>query len=143
MSTNPQNLCYYLAPVLTYDSSNYIAHLDGFSEIDGGWLNQNYIQLGYQLADCVAGFSYSFVLTCVILFLMNLVPGLSLRVTAEEEEMGLDDGQLGEFAYDYVELSRHVNELVGGPEEVPSSRGSLKSPVDGKPKPEVDAEKAL
>lgn len=132
------------ALVLTYDSSNYIAHLDGFSEIDGGWLNQNYIQLGYQLADCVAGFSYSFVLTCVILFLMNLVPGLSLRVTAEEEEMGLDDGQLGEFAYDYVELSRHVNELVGGPEEVPSSRGSLKnSPIDGKSKPEVDAEKAL
>lgn len=134
----------FSSSILTYDYSNYIAHLDGFSEIDGGWLNQNYIQLGYQLADCVAGFSYSFVLTCVILFLMNLVPGLSLRVTAEEEEMGLDDGQLGEFAYDYVELSRHVNEIVGGPEEVPSSRGSLKSsPADAKAKTEVDAEKAL
>lgn len=74
--------------------------------IDGGWLNHHWVQLGYQLADCVAGFSYSFVLTCVILFLMNLVPGLSLRVTAEEEELGLDDAQLGEFAYDYVELAR-------------------------------------
>lgn len=77
--------------------SDYIAHLDGFSEIPGGWLNHNYIQLAYQLADSVAGFSYSFGMTCIILFLMNLVPGLSLRASAEEEEMGLDDGQLGEF----------------------------------------------
>lgn len=39
---------------------------------------------------------------------MNLVPGLSLRVSVEEEELGLDDVQLGEFAYDYVELTRHM-----------------------------------
>lgn len=143
MSTHFKTSLYYPTLVLTQSSSNYIAHLDGFSEIDGGWLNQNYIQLGYQLADCVAGFSYSFVLTCVILFLMNLVPGLSLRVSAEEEETGLDDGQLGEFAYDYVELSRHVNELVGTPEEAPSSRGSLKnSPVEPQTR-SVDPEKAV
>lgn len=124
-------------------SSDYIAHLDGFSVISGGWLNHNYIQLAYQLADCCAGFSYSFVMTCVILFLMNLVPGLSLRVSAEEEEMGLDDGQLGEFAYDYVELSRHVNELLGSPVEPSSSRGSLKNvPVDAQTEKEVDPEKA-
>ena len=83
--------------------------MDGFSDIPGGWVNKNYIQLGYQLADSVAGFSYSFVLTCVILFLMNLVPGLSLRVSAEEEEIGLDDGELGEFAYDYVEIRRQID----------------------------------
>ncbi|KAK0727626.1 ammonium transporter AmtB-like domain-containing protein [Lasiosphaeria miniovina] len=93
-------------------AANYIAHLDGATVIAGGWVNQNYIQLGFQLADSVAGFSYSFVMTCVILFLLNLVPGLSLRVSAEEEELGLDDAQLGEFAYDYVELSRHVNDIV-------------------------------
>lgn len=48
-------------------------------------------------------------MTCVILFLMNLVPGLSLRASAEEEEIGLDDGELGEFAYDYVEITRHID----------------------------------
>lgn len=72
-------------------------------------------------------------MTCVILFLMNFVPGLSLRVSAEEEEMGLDDSQMGEFAYDYVELSRHVNELLGSPSEsqAPSTHGSLKGhPVE-------------
>lgn len=39
---------------------------------------------------------------------MNLVLGLSLRVSAEEEEVSLDDSELGEFAYDYVEIARHV-----------------------------------
>ena len=92
--------------------------------ISGGWLNHNYVQLGYQLADSVAGFSYSFGVTCVILFLMNFIPGLSLRVTAEEEEIGLDDAQLGEFAYDYVELARDPADAVHG--IPPSSSGSIK-----------------
>ncbi|KAL2118008.1 hypothetical protein VTJ04DRAFT_7668 [Mycothermus thermophilus] len=87
----------------------YIAHLDGATKIDGGWVNRNWIQLAYQLADSVAGFAYSFVVTCLILFVMNLIPGLSLRVTAEEEEIGLDDAELGEFAYDYVEITRSVD----------------------------------
>jgi Amt family ammonium transporter len=113
-------------------AADYIAHLDGATVIAGGWLNHNWVQLGYQLADSVAGFTYSFVMTCVILFLMNLVPGLSLRASAEDEEVGLDDAQLGEFAYDYVELSRHVNDMLPG-EEHPtiSSQGSVKhSPHD-------------
>ena len=65
------------------------------------------MQLGYQLAGTTAGIAWSFVVTCIILFVMNLIPGLSLRVPPEEEELGLDDAQLGEFAYDYVELRRH------------------------------------
>jgi Amt family ammonium transporter len=120
-------------------AADYIAHLDGFSEIPGGWLNHNWVQLGYQLADCVAGFSYSFVMTCVILFLMNLVPGLSLRASAEDEEVGLDDAQLGEFAYDYVELSRHVNDIMGTGEEHPtiSSANSVKHSPHEMPEKQV------
>lgn len=58
---------------------------------------------------------------------MNLIPGLSLRVTAEEEQMGLDDSELGEWAYSFVEVARGTDELIGGqPEEVGSSRGSLR-----------------
>ncbi len=41
---------------------------------------------------------------------MNLVPGLSLRVSADDEDVGVDDCQLGEFAYDYVEMVRHYND---------------------------------
>ena len=66
--------------------------------------------MGYQFAGTVAAFAWTFVLTCLILFLLNLVPGLSLRATPEEEELGMDDCQLGEFAYDYVEITRHVSD---------------------------------
>ncbi|KUI63998.1 Ammonium transporter 1 [Cytospora mali] len=113
-------------------ASKYVTHLDGFTEIDGGWINHNYIQLAYQLADCVAGFSWSFVVTCIILFVMNLIPGLSLRATPEAEELGLDEAEIGEWAYDYVEITRHIDGLLGGNGEPGSSRGSLKgtpSPV--------------
>ncbi|KAI0906320.1 ammonium transporter [Ustulina deusta] len=110
-------------------AADYIASLDGFSVIPGGWINHNYVQLGYQIADSVAGFSYSFVLTCVILFLMNLVPGLSLRVKPEEEDIGTDDTQLGEFAYDYVELQRHTSDILlpthSDNERSGSSKGSV------------------
>lgn len=89
-------------------AANYIAHLDGVSEIDGGWINHNWIQLGYQLADSFSGGAYSFVGTCIILFIMNMIPGLRLRATEEAEILGIDDAEIGEFAYDYVELTREV-----------------------------------
>jgi ammonium transporter, Amt family len=68
--------------------------------------------MGYQFAGTVAAFAWTFVLTCLILFLLNLIPGLSLRASPEEEELGMDDCQLGEFAYDYVEVTRHVSDNV-------------------------------
>ena len=43
---------------------------------------------------------------------MNLIPGLSLRATEEEEALGMDDAQLGEFAYDYVELRRETSDVI-------------------------------
>jgi Amt family ammonium transporter len=98
--------------------------------IPGGWLNHHYIQLGYQLADSVAGFSYSFVMTCVILFLMNLVPGLSLRASEEEEVNGMDDAQLGEFAYDYVELRRETSSLIPGEEPAMTGAGGSEASHD-------------
>ncbi|OBT79741.1 hypothetical protein VF21_01381 [Pseudogymnoascus sp. 05NY08] len=105
-------------------AADYIAALDGATVIPGGWLNRNYIQLAYQLADSVAGFTYSFGGTCLILFLMNLVPGLSLRASEEDENNGMDDAQLGEFAYDYVELRRETSDVVIQDIEAGSSKGS-------------------
>ncbi|EFY88355.1 ammonium permease [Metarhizium acridum CQMa 102] len=99
--------------------ASYIAGLDGTTYSPIGWIEHNWVQLGYQLAGICAAFGWSFVLTCIILFLMNLVPGLSLRVSAAEEDVGIDDAQLGEFAYDYVELTRHVADS--------SSLGSMSS----------------
>lgn len=59
---------------------------------------------------------------------MNLIPGLSLRVKPEEEDIGIDDIQLGEFAYDYVELQRHTSDIVtphSEHERSGSSKGSV------------------
>ncbi|KAI0199416.1 ammonium transporter [Astrocystis sublimbata] len=119
-------------------AADYIAALDGTSEIPGGWVNQNYIQLAYQIADSVAGFSYSFGLTCIILFLLNLIPGLSLRVRPEEEDIGIDDIQLGEFAYDYVELQRHTSDILmarNSQSQSDHERTSLKGMVPEKTSP--------
>lgn len=89
-------------------AADYIAHLDGVTIINGGWLNQHWIQLAYQLASSITGGLYSFGGTCIILFVINLIPGLKIRATEEAEVMGIDDAEIGEFAYDYVELTREV-----------------------------------
>ncbi|KAJ2904442.1 hypothetical protein MKZ38_008115 [Zalerion maritima] len=108
-----------------------IASLNG-SEVDPlGWVDGHYIQLAYQLADSCAGMAYSFVLTCLILFLMNLVPGLSLRASKSDEDEGLDDTQLGEFAYDYVEISRHLADYTHSEhsDENAAEKGTAVSPT--------------
>ena len=89
-------------------SSDYIAALDGYTVISGGWLNHHWVQLGYQVADSASGAAYSFLASCLILFLINLIPGLRLRASEEAEVLGIDDAEIGEYAYDYVELTRDV-----------------------------------
>lgn len=87
-------------------SADYIAHLDGYTVIEGGWLNQHWIQIAYQAASGFAAASYSFVVTCLILYVINFIPGCKLRVSPQEEIFGIDDIEIGEFAYDYVKLTR-------------------------------------
>ncbi len=38
--------------------------------------------------------------------LVNLVQGLNLRASKEAELLGMDEDQLGEFAYNYVEVRK-------------------------------------
>lgn len=89
-------------------AADYIAHLDGSTVISGGWLNRHWIQLAYQLAAGAAGFAYSFFGSILILFLLDSTPGFKLRASEEDEIIGIDDAELGEFAYDFVERSRDV-----------------------------------
>ncbi|KAF9473932.1 ammonium transporter [Pholiota conissans] len=89
-----------------------VAGFDGVTVINGGWLDHHYIQLGYQLADSVAGVSYSFVVTTIILWIMHFIPGLRLRASEEAEILGIDDAEMGEFAYDYVGLEQEIGHSV-------------------------------
>ncbi|QUC16590.1 uncharacterized protein UV8b_00831 [Ustilaginoidea virens] len=111
--------------------ASYIAGLDGTTFAPIGWIQHHWIQLAYQLAGISAAFGWSFVCSSLLLFLMNLVPGLSLRVSAAAEDVGIDDSELGEFAYDYVELTRHVADSSLG--VVSSTSSTQEKAVSGKP----------
>jgi ammonium transporter, Amt family len=69
----------------------------GISGDINGLLYGNPAQLGYQALSVVMAGGYSFVVTFVILKLVDLVIGL--RVSTEEEEVGLDLTQHGERGY--------------------------------------------
>ncbi|KAF2968153.1 hypothetical protein GQX73_g5426 [Xylaria multiplex] len=83
--------------------------------------------VGGFLADSAAGAAYSFGGTCIILFVINLIPGLKIRATEEAEILGIDDAEIGEFAYDYVELTREVLN------EVEADDGNSRFSVEGNP----------
>lgn len=62
-------------------------------------MNHHYIQLGYQLAASTANGAWSFVVTSIILYAMDKVPFLRLRLHEDEELLGVDLAEIGEFAY--------------------------------------------
>lgn len=79
---------------------------DGVTEHAGGWLDHNYKQLYIQIVYILATIAYSAGVTAVLCFVINKIPGLHLRIDYNAEEMGVDEDQIGEFAYDYVEVRR-------------------------------------
>jgi Amt family ammonium transporter len=103
-------------------AADYVAALDGSTENDGGWLNHNYVQLGYQLAGLTSVAAYSSVVTALILLIMDRIPFLKLRLSAEEEELGTDEVQIGEFTY--------LEETMYIPEPVISNKSAKVPPMN-------------
>ena len=56
--------------------------------------------LAWQVVDCLSCFSWSFFVTSFILIILNRIPGLSLRLDAEGEELGVDISEIGEVTFD-------------------------------------------
>lgn len=83
-------------------AADYVAATDGATIIAGGWMNHHWVQLGYQLAGSVSIGAWSFTLTAIILLIMDRVPFLRLRLHEDEELLGVDLAEIGEYAY-YVE----------------------------------------
>lgn len=101
-------------------AANYVLGYDGYTEHEGGWINHNWKQMYKQLAYIGAVIGYCMVVTAFLCFIINKIPYCQLRVDEEGEEAGLDEDQIGEFAYDYVEVRRNffdVNGFEGVPEE--------------------------
>lgn len=107
-----------------------VAGADGIAVIKGGWIDHHWLQLGYQVADSMAGFGYSFVVTTIILWAMHVVPGLRLRADEEDEILGIDDAQMGEYAYDYVGIDSELLPKHDYHQDVGPS-GAVRDPVHG------------
>ncbi|RYP64557.1 hypothetical protein DL770_009166 [Monosporascus sp. CRB-9-2] len=79
--------------VLTgFFAANWVPALDGVSgdTYAGGWWNRNWRQMGYQLAAALTCAAWSFTVSCILLFVIDRIPGLHLRVAEEDEVRGLD-----------------------------------------------------
>ncbi|WVQ99365.1 hypothetical protein IAU59_006498 [Kwoniella sp. CBS 9459] len=88
-----------------------VAANDGFSAIDGGWMDRNWVQLGKQVAWACVGLGWTFVVTYAIMFVINLIPGCHFRSTEEAEIVGMDEVELGEFVADYAFHQRDLEGL--------------------------------
>jgi len=77
-----------------------VAIVDG-TVIEGGWLDGNWKQIGIQAIDTAACASWSFLVSLVLLFVIDKIPGLKLRVDGEAEKKGLDAVELGFSQYEF------------------------------------------
>lgn len=99
-------------------AADYVAAMDGSvaanpsAAIAGGWMNHHWKQLGYQLAGTCSVGAWSFVVTAILLLIMDRIPKLRLRLHEDEELLGTDLAQIGEFAY-------YEEDDVRNPEESP------------------------
>lgn len=83
----------YVGDVLTgFFAASFVPALDGRSgsTYKGGWWNRNYRQMGLQLAAATVCAAWSFVISCILLFIIDKIPGCKIRVSEEEELAGLD-----------------------------------------------------
>lgn len=85
--------------LFTHKDINALSGVDA-APIAGGWLNHHYVQLGYQIAGACATMAWSFVITVILLTAMNYIPFLKIRLSEEEEELGVDATEIGEFTYE-------------------------------------------
>lgn len=86
--------------------SKTVIGYDNVTDHEGGWIDHNWKQLYIQIVYILATTAYSAAVTAVLCFVIDNIPGLHLRADYAAEEQGIDEDQIGEFAYDYVEVRR-------------------------------------
>lgn len=62
-----------------------------------------------------AAFAWSFVVTLIILLVMNRIPGLQLRINTDREIQGIDYEQFNEYTHDYIEYQRDLYSTIEKP----------------------------
>ncbi|KAK4991074.1 hypothetical protein LTR28_001395, partial [Elasticomyces elasticus] len=59
------------------------------------------------------------------------LPALRLRVSEDDEVLGIDEVEIGEFAYDYVELIREVRPMDTEDESESRQSSAAHAPIIG------------
>ena len=77
-----------------------------------GWIDGKWDQVPIQLLCCFCTTIWSFIMTSAILLLMNIIPGLHLRIDAASEMMGLDLSEMGETAYGFLKVEPLLHEPI-------------------------------
>ncbi|USP75395.1 uncharacterized protein yc1106_02669 [Curvularia clavata] len=82
----------FVGDILTgFFASKSIPALDGVTNTyEGGWWDRNWKQMGYQLAAATTCAVWSFVISVLLLFIINKIPGCHIRANEEDEVRGLD-----------------------------------------------------
>ncbi|KAI9338806.1 ammonium transporter AmtB-like domain-containing protein [Obelidium mucronatum] len=112
-----------------------ITRLNAGEGAPAGWIDGNWIQMPVQLAGIFSVVVWTAAWTAIIVYLMNLVPGLRLRCDVESELAGLDVSEVGEVAYPYAHVldsecievgSKSAPVRIGGlPESVHGSQSTI------------------
>jgi len=65
-----------------------------------------------------AGLVWSFLVTLIILLIMNRIPGLKLVTTVDVEMEGIDCNQFNEYTHDYIEFQRDLYVTIPQPTSI-------------------------
>lgn len=78
---------------------------------EGGWVEGNWKQIGYQILGCVVTSAYVFVFTCVLLYIIDYIPHLHLRIDKDFNKRMRE--QLGATRKNSQEKTEEELELQG------------------------------
>ncbi|KAJ9644506.1 hypothetical protein H2201_000281 [Coniosporium apollinis] len=98
----------FVGDILTgFFAASFVPALDGVSGTNyaGGWWNRNWVQMGYQLAAATTCAVWSFTISCILLFLINRIPGMHLRESEEDELKGLDFKYLSDVEFQRMSVN--------------------------------------
>jgi Amt family ammonium transporter len=114
----------FVGSVLTgFFASKKMAAMDGGVIQGGGFIDGEWHLLGYNIAGSVAISAYSFIVSYVILYVINKIPYLHLRVSEHDEMLGGDMAEMGEIGFPFIvgaDGKRHqVNPKTGSVSPLP------------------------
>lgn len=76
-----------------------VANNDAITVIPGGWLDGNFVQLGWQICWILFCTGWTAAGTFCVMFIIDHIPGLHFRADDEGELAGLDDTECGEVSW--------------------------------------------